>query len=132
MQRSWTKLDGIMCQYSSKLRDDLSIPPQASRSLASSIAADVLALPPEVRRRIRDDDTIGLQKRVNELRAFEGFMDLAAELQRTSGSYAPLTRAQVICQLYVVFVYLGDACLLAAPQSSGQRHRSQEVLQVPN
>ncbi len=37
-------------------------------------------------------------------------MDFAHRQQATSGTFAPLTRAQVVCHLYVVFVYLGDAC----------------------
>jgi len=37
-------------------------------------------------------------------------MDFATKIQSTSGTHAVLTRAQVVYQLYTVFVYLGDAC----------------------
>ena len=110
MSQSWTKLDNIMRQYSPRLRDDLGLTPPASNFLASTIASEVRALPPDVLRSVRDEDVIGLQRRIDELVAFERFMDFASQLQTSSGSLAPLTRAQVTCQLYTVFVYLGDAC----------------------
>src|SRR5690242_9253365 len=110
MSHSWTKLDGIMRQYSPRLRDDLGLTPPASNSLASTIASEVQALPSDVLRSIRDEDVVGLQRRIDELVAFERFMDFAAQVQASSGSVPPLTRAQVTCQLYTVFVYLGEAC----------------------
>lgn len=110
MPASWTKLDNIMRRFSPRLRDDLGLTPAASNCLASTIAADVQSLPPEVLRSIRAEDVIGLQRRVDELVAFEGFMDFAAQVQATSGKIPSLTRAQVTCQLYTVFVYLGEAC----------------------
>lgn len=110
MSHSWAKLDSIMQQFSPRLRDDLGLTPPASNFLASTIASEVRTLPYETLRGIRDDDIIGLQRRLDELVAFERFMDFASQVQATSGSLAPLTRAQVTCQLYTVFVYLGDAC----------------------
>lgn len=106
---TWEKLDRVMRQYSPKLRDDLSINAPESDNLASAIASDVRQLAPEDLRVIANDDLVGLKHRVEELFAFEEFMTIASEAQR-SGSVAPLTRAQVVSQLYVVFVYLGDAC----------------------
>lgn len=110
MSHSWAKLDGIMRQFSPRLRDDVGLTPPTSNCLASTIASEVQALPHEVLRSIRDEDVVGLQRRIDELVAFERFMDFAIQVQKTSGTLAPLTRAQVVCQLYTVFVYLGDAC----------------------
>jgi hypothetical protein len=110
MPQSWTKLDDIMRRYSPRLRDDLDLTPPASNRLASTIASEVRSLPHEVLRVIRDEDVVGLKRRLDELVAFERFMDFAGQVQATSGSVPPLTRAQVTCQLYTVFVYLGDAC----------------------
>ena len=110
MSQSWIKLDSLMRQFSPRLRDDLGLTPPASNFLASTIASEVQALPPDVLRSIRDEDVIGLKHRIDELSAFESFMTFANQLQATSGSLAPLTRAQVTCQLYTTFVYLGDAC----------------------
>jgi hypothetical protein len=110
MPNSWGKLDAIMRQYSPGLRDDLGLTPPASNSPASTIASEVQAMPSEVLRRIRDEDVVGLQRRIDELVAFEKFMDFATQAQASSGAFPPLVRAQVVCQLYIVFVYLGDAC----------------------
>ena len=110
MSQSWTKHDNIMRQFSPRLRDDLGLTPPASNCLASTIASEVQALPRDVLRSIRDEDIIGLRRRIDELVAFEGFMTFASQVQATSGNVAPLMRAQVTCQLYTVFVYLGDAC----------------------
>src|ERR1035441_5639666 len=110
MSQSWTKHDNIMRQFSPRLRDDLGLTPPASNCLASTIASEVQALPRDVLRSIRDEDIIGLRRRIDELVAFEGFMTFASQVQATSGNVAPLMRAQVTCQLYPVFVYIGDAC----------------------
>lgn len=110
MPLSWDKLDTIMQKYSPRLRDDLGLTPPASNHLATTIASEVLTLPHDALCAIRDQDCVGLQRRIDELVAFEGFMDLATKIQSTSGSYGPLTRAQVAYQLYTVFVYLGDSC----------------------
>jgi len=112
MPQSWTKLDKIMQQFSPRLRDDLGLDSSASNCLASTIASEVHLLPRHVLEKIRDEDLIGLQRRLDELVAFELFMDFASQVQATSGHFAPLNRAQVTCQLYTVFVYLGDACFL--------------------
>lgn len=122
MQQSWDKLDGIMRNYSPRLRDDLKLPPIASSQLATTIAAEVKSLPSDVLRGIRDDDPIGLQRRIDELVAFEHFMDISNQVRTMIGNVAPMTRAQVICQLYTVFVYLGESCFFrlrkAAPSGS--------------
>jgi hypothetical protein len=118
MPQSWTKLDDIMRRYSPRLRDDLGLTPPASNCLASTIASEVQALPQDVLRAIRNEDVIGLQRRIDELVAFERFMDFASQVQATSGSVPPLTRAQVTCQLYTVFVYLGDACFTRLRKSA--------------
>jgi hypothetical protein len=118
MTQSWDNLDGIMRQFSPRLRDDLGLTPPTSNFLASTIAAEVRRLPPEVLRSIRDEDEIGLQRRIDELVAFESFMTFANEVQITHKNFAPLTRAQVLCQLYTVFVYLGEACFLKLRKSA--------------
>ena len=107
--RHWDKLDGIMRQYAPKLRDDLRIEAPLTDALASTIASEVGALPSDLLRRIASDDLVGLSHRIDELTAFEQFMDFGALFQ-AGAAWGPLTRAQVVSQLYIVFVYLGDAC----------------------
>lgn len=118
MAHSWIKLDELMRRYSTRLREDLGMTPPTSNHLASTIAEEINALPREVLCKIRDEDTVGLQRRIDELAAFEGFMEFAYQAQRTTGPSAALTRAQVVCQLYVVFVYLGDACFTRLRKSA--------------
>jgi hypothetical protein len=77
MSRSWSKLDNIMRQYSPRLRDDLGSTPVASNCLASTLAAEIRSLPVELLRSIRNEDAIGLQHRIDELLAFEQFMEFA-------------------------------------------------------
>jgi hypothetical protein len=107
MSNRWDKLDAIMRQFSPRLREEFDLAPQASNRLASTLAFEVSVLPPEVLGGIRDNDMVGLQRRIEELTAFEQFMSLT-----TSDRFPPLTRAQVVCQLYISFVYLGDACFI--------------------
>src|SRR5262249_19153768 len=99
-----------MRQYSPMLRDELGLTPPTSNELASTIAAEVRLLPLEALRTIRAEDLIGLQRRLDELVAFEHFMDFATQVLESSGPCPPLSRAQVAYQLYTVFVYLWDAC----------------------
>jgi hypothetical protein len=115
-----------MRQYSPRLRDDLGLTPPASNSLASTIASEVQALPREVLRGIRDEDVVGLQWRIDELVAFDGFMNFASQAQATSGSFAPLTRAQVVCQLYTVLFISATRAFpdSAGPQLPGRFSRS--------
>jgi len=107
-----------MRQYSPRLCEDLGVTPQTSNCLASSIATEVKSLPAEVLCAIRDEDIVGLERRLDELVAFELFMNYAHDWQAKSGRFAPLTRAQVVCQLYVAFVYLGDACFTRLRKSA--------------
>lgn len=110
MATSWDKLDAIMRPYSPRLRDELGLSPSASNQLATTIAAETATLPKDELSVMREQDRVGLQRRIEELKAFEGFMDLAVRVQSSTGALPQLTRAQVVYQLYTVFVYLGDAC----------------------
>ena len=91
--RHWDKLDGIMRQYAPKLRDDLRIEAPLTDALASTIASEVGALPSDLLRKIASDDLVGLSHRIDELTAFEQFMDFGALFQ-AGATWGPLTRAQ--------------------------------------
>ena len=99
-------LDEQMRQWSTRLRDDLKIGPPQSNQLASTIAGEVASLPDEVKQRVKDASQIPLETRIEELVAFQGWMDLlkASELPPV------VVRAQVVYQNYVCFVYLGESC----------------------
>jgi hypothetical protein len=95
-----------MREWSTRLRDDLMILPPASNRLASAISVEVAGLSAEAKQRIRDTSPIPLEARIEELLAFQGWMDLV----RQSGPPPVVVRAQVITQNYICFVYLGEAC----------------------
>ncbi len=103
-----------MHRWATRLRDDLGISIAASNSLATSISGDVAALPPDVQGRILPSSTVPLRRRLDEVTAFQAFMD---EI-RANGSSPATTRAQVIVQNYVCFVYLGESCFRVLRKNS--------------
>ncbi len=99
-------IDEQMRNWSTRLRDDLKIAPPESDALASNIARDVESLSFEAKERVRNASLIPLGARLEELIAFQMWMDFL----HASSPHPAVTRAQVIGELYVCFVYLGEAC----------------------
>jgi hypothetical protein len=95
-----------MQRWAPRLRDDVRVPIAASNALATALAEDVRSLPSEVRTALAESSPVGLRQRLDELRAFQGFMDSVGAVP----DQPEVTRAQVIVQNYVCFVYLGDSC----------------------
>ncbi len=102
----WTKLNDQMRSYSPFLRDEFRISPPESNTLASSIANEIRAFPEDALHSLLSGDTVQPIDRLDELVGFQSFMDLAHD----NPGHPGLTRAQVITQNYISFVYLGDAC----------------------
>jgi hypothetical protein len=99
-------LDLQMRRWSPKLRDDLKISPVDSNQLATVISAEVTALDSASKQLIKQASPFPLNHRIDELIAFQGWMDLT-----TGGKIHPaIARAQVIAQNYICFVYLGESC----------------------
>ncbi len=98
----WAKLDAHMRRYSPRLRDDLRIETAASNHLATTIAQECAALSPQALTEIRQQDVVDLDTRLEELIAFQAFMDLANSIP----SHPAIVRTQVITQNYVCFVFL--------------------------
>ena len=99
-------LDLQMQQWAPRLRDDLGISVEASNTLATTIAEEVRSLPEDLREDVFLSTPVALKERLDELLAFQSFMDIVSAIPNRP----PLTRAQVIVQNYVCFVYLGDSC----------------------
>jgi len=99
-------LDTQMRHWSLRLRNELKIVPPQSDALASTIAREVQGLSFEAKERVRNSSFIPLEVRLEELNAFQGWMDLI----RLSKRHPTAVRAQVITELYVCFVYLGESC----------------------
>lgn len=96
-----------MHSWSTRLRDDLSVVPPESNQLATTIAREVAALSDEVKQRAREVSPVPLKIRIEELVAFQGFMDLIREATKPN---PVVVRAQVVYQNYICFVYLGESC----------------------
>ena len=99
-------IDEQMRHWSARLRDDLKIVPPESDALASSIAREVQGLSFEAKDRVRSASLIPIGACLEELIAFQKWMDLA----HGPMPHPAVIRAQVITELYVCFVYLGEAC----------------------
>jgi hypothetical protein len=98
-------LDEQMRQWSGKLNRDVGISPADCDHLASTIAREVASLPHDAK--VKANNTlVPLSARLEELRAFQGWMDFVSG----SKPHPAVVRAQVITELYVCFVYLGEAC----------------------
>jgi hypothetical protein len=101
------RLDQQMQQWSSRLRDDLRIGPPESNQLATTITKEVAALAANSKERVKEASKIPLNVRIEELVAFQGWMDL---VDAQSELRPVVVRAQVVYQNYLCFVYLGEAC----------------------
>jgi hypothetical protein len=109
---SWTTLDRQMAGWSHRLTTEVRISEAESRILATKIAADTRFLPSEVKLRIVEASPIAVDARLDELRAFQQWME---NFPRRPP--AALVRAQVITQLYVCFVYLPEGCFTILAKS---------------
>lgn len=118
----WKCLDEQMEQWSPRLRDDLNIGPPESNPLATTIAGEIAALPNDVKLRVRQSSPIPPDIRVEELVAFQAWMDVVHRNDRPPPS---AVRAQVIYQNYICFVYLNEACfsILRRELSAGSSAR---------
>lgn len=105
----YTNLDRQLAAYAGRLSQAVGLDEREAATVATLIAAEVRFLEPASRAEVLAASPVPLQARLDELRAFQAWMEAAANI---SGNPA-VTRAQVITQNYVCFVYLGEACFLA-------------------
>lgn len=87
------------------MRDDLKISLEESTHLATSIAKEVRGLSDETKLKLRESSIIPIKDRIDEIVAFQSWMDLV----RTLPHHPAIIRAQVITQNYICFVYLGES-----------------------
>jgi hypothetical protein len=103
---NWQHLDTQMRAFSARLASEVKLTPEMAEKLATTIAADVRFLSPEQKAEIRAASPVPLQDRLAELQAFQGWMDQAHTVRNNPF----VTRAQVLSQNYICFVYLPEAC----------------------
>jgi hypothetical protein len=103
----WDHFDKQMLRWSSHLSKDVKIVEGHTNKIASIIAQEIDAISIESKRQIIDriSEPISIQDRFDELVAFQGWMDIACNLRDPY-----VTRAQVVVQNYMCFVYLGESC----------------------
>jgi hypothetical protein len=111
---TYRQLDRQLGAFSGRLRTAVGLTGDEAAKVATLVAAEVRFLEPSERAAVFAASPVPLHNRLDELTAFQAFMDAAS---RTRGN-GPLTRAQVIVQNYVCFVYLSEACFLALRKGS--------------
>lgn len=103
---NWKHLDTQMHPFSARLTSEVKLTPEMAAKLATTIAADVRFLSPEQKAEIKAASPVPLSNRLAELQAFQGWMDHAHTVRNNPF----VTRAQVLSQNYICFVYLPEAC----------------------
>lgn len=98
-------LDNQMKRWSTKLQNDLKISIASSEKIASIISKEVSELSGSQKKLLAESSVIPIQDRLDELTAFQSWMDFASNERNKPG----VTRAQVITQNYICFVYLSEA-----------------------
>jgi hypothetical protein len=103
---TWARLDEQMAEWTPRLISEVKISEADSRRLATNIASEVRFLLPDVKAEIAVASPISVRERLEELRAFQGWMDIIA-----NSRVSPFeVRAQVLTENYICFVYLPESC----------------------
>lgn len=98
-------LDSQMLLWAKRTIKELKLDLMQANKLGSTIESEIHSLPLENKRALIELSRVTPQNRFDELVAFQGWMDYANKIR--GNPY--VTRAQVITQNYICFVYLGDA-----------------------
>lgn len=98
-------IDTHMRTWAHRMILDLKLDLMQANRLGSVIGNEVRKLPPEKIQQLILASHVTPQNRVEELQGFQGWMDYANKIR--GNPY--VTRAQVVTQNYICFVYLGDA-----------------------
>lgn len=103
---SWETINEQMRVYTPRLTSELRLAPDVASKLATHISADVRFLTLDQKDQIRAASPVRIQDRLQELIAFQGWMELASGIKGDPR----VTRAQALTQNYICFVYLPEAC----------------------
>ncbi len=109
MTNDWTVLDSQLRAFAPFVRDELRIVTPESECVASSVARELRELAPADLVALVANDVVPARDRLDELKAFQTWMDVAHDASWHPG----VVRAQVVTQNYLCFVYLGDALFKA-------------------
>lgn len=128
---NWHHLDAQMRAFSDRLTSEVKLTPAMAAKLATTIAADVRFLSPEQKAEIRNASPVPLTDRLAELQSFQGWMEQAHAVRNNPF----VTRAQVLSQNYICFVYLPESCFRvlskACPSGSAAKKCAQFLSNNP-
>jgi hypothetical protein len=103
---SYIGLDRQLARFSRELVTDIHLTEKEASKVATLVASEMRFLDHQSKAQIIGDGPVPIRARLDELRAYQRWTEIAF---RTNADPA-IVRAQVITQLYVCFVYLGEAC----------------------
>ncbi|MCB1676668.1 MAG: hypothetical protein KDI01_10275 [Halioglobus sp.] len=95
-----------MKAFSDRLVKEVKLTDERAQKLATTVAADVRFLTKQEKGEISDASPVPLKARLNELQSFQGWMEQANAIKGNPF----VSRAQVITQNYICFVYLPESC----------------------
>jgi hypothetical protein len=102
-------LDKQVKVFSRELKNNIGLDDTEIGKVATLIAAEVRFLNPSSKSEVLSSSPVPLDSRVEELLAFQAWMDFVSSIKANP----TITRAQVIVQNYICFVYLSEACFRA-------------------
>ena len=107
-------LDQQLAKFRDRLCGEVGLEPEDSGKVATMVAADIRFLPPEAKKKISAASPVPLSARLEELVAFQTWSDFATSVPNNPA----ITRASVVVQNYICFVYLKDACFEVVARSA--------------
>ena len=108
-------LDRQLAKFRDRLCNEVGLKSEEASKAATLVAADIRFLPAEAKAAIKAASPVPLSARVEELIAFQSWSDFAASIK----SDPAITRASVVVQNYICFVYLKDACFEVMAKHTG-------------
>lgn len=127
---TWQNLDRQMQIYATQLKSLVRLETAQLEQLATVIAEEIKSLPQSNKDDIFASSPIHPKDRLLELKAFQNWMDIARKRRDPF-----LSRAQVITQSYICFVYLPESCFKilfkSCPSGSAARKCSKFLTNNP-
>ena len=105
--KDWQHLDQQMQKYKNRLIADVKLSAGFTNGLATAIERDVLSLSAQQKQVLLDSSPVTPADRLAELQCFQSWLDIVHDIPNKD---AVLTRAEIMAQNYVCFVYLPEAC----------------------
>ena len=99
-------LNKQLAKYRDRLCKEIRLIPVEAKQLTSFVATDIRFLPPETKDEMKEVSLVPVSKRYEELVAFQLWTELASSVR----GRPEISRASVIVQSYICFLYLKDAC----------------------